>query len=646
MKFSCICVMELLVRSHRSACLRLGPAVDKEIVIDSFSLRRFHRGSTALALVFGSLVPTAQAQLPDACASLGRALVEHSCFHSTFGPFNSVLATPGSRVENTTPNLNAVHTEYRVGLPNRSGTNVVTYTPERTGVWTVFLGAEIPIEVRTTEGASFPELLTQRGDTGCEALPVAHVFELQAGTRYTLVFGPTTLESVVVVIEYTNDFLVRSGLDRDRDGYGDPGETVVTNCVPPAGYADNDLDCDDTDPLVNPGARELCDGMDQNCNGSPDDVGLQCRAGVGTCQAKGTLVCSPGAESVQCSAASTPPVDEQCNNADDDCDGMIDEGGGLCASADAPACVRQGVAAFCGCLIDLDCGDGISGRICDQTARTCVDGCSTESGRNQCPGGWECVDVGAGSVGKCEPVTGNGPNSDDDDEPPSDGATNRDEGGCSCRLNQGPSSSRGSLMLLLFAAALAARRRRAGRLSRLLLLALGASALVGCGGIASESPGDDAEAAPCTPVVGLKPVEHACSHARNGSFLNVVAASPGAGVIPSVNKVHATYVVELPEGGARPGVVHYTTSRDGEHLILVDSEEAEVRIAPPGDSPLVPITDGPVSGCEVLPRGLTTNLLEEHTYELTIARAPSSPILLFFEHLGTFGGRAWQRRCP
>ncbi len=48
------------------------------------------------------------------------------------------------------------------------------------------------------------------------------------------------------------------------------------SATPPPVDADGDgaavdEDCDDTDPTVFPGAPEICDGRDQNCDGSPDD---------------------------------------------------------------------------------------------------------------------------------------------------------------------------------------------------------------------------------------------------------------------------------------------------------------------------------------------------------------------------------------
>jgi parallel beta-helix repeat protein len=55
--------------------------------------------------------------------------------------------------------------------------------------------------------------------------------------------------------------------DADGDTYGDPNDQVVSK-NPPAGYVNNNVDCNDADPGINPGAAEVADdGIDQNCNG-------------------------------------------------------------------------------------------------------------------------------------------------------------------------------------------------------------------------------------------------------------------------------------------------------------------------------------------------------------------------------------------
>jgi RHS repeat-associated protein len=58
--------------------------------------------------------------------------------------------------------------------------------------------------------------------------------------------------------------------DMDGDGYGDPNIQVESE-TKPAGYVSNNSDCDDTDPYTYPGAPELADGKDNDCDGSIDE---------------------------------------------------------------------------------------------------------------------------------------------------------------------------------------------------------------------------------------------------------------------------------------------------------------------------------------------------------------------------------------
>lgn len=61
-------------------------------------------------------------------------------------------------------------------------------------------------------------------------------------------------------------------VDADGDGYG-TGEPVSSQdgCDPPDGYATQGGDCNDDDPERHPGATEVCDGKDQNCDGRVDE---------------------------------------------------------------------------------------------------------------------------------------------------------------------------------------------------------------------------------------------------------------------------------------------------------------------------------------------------------------------------------------
>jgi len=58
--------------------------------------------------------------------------------------------------------------------------------------------------------------------------------------------------------------------DDDVDSYGNPN-IISFGCERPQGFVENADDCDDCDPNTNPDASEICDFVDNNCNGSIDE---------------------------------------------------------------------------------------------------------------------------------------------------------------------------------------------------------------------------------------------------------------------------------------------------------------------------------------------------------------------------------------
>jgi len=133
--------------------------------------------------------------------------------------------------------------------------------------------------------------------------------------------------------------------DGDGDGFGDEAD-AVTICDPPDGYVREvaeGFDCDDTDPLIWPGAMERCDGRDQDCDGELDEdaadaltwyldadgdgYGASGPTDVRACEEPdGYTSADPGLEDCDdADAAHHPGADEYCDGDDDDCDGLTDE---------------------------------------------------------------------------------------------------------------------------------------------------------------------------------------------------------------------------------------------------------------------------------------------------------------------------------
>ena len=102
-------------------------------------------------------------------------------------------------------------------------------------------------------------------------------------------------------------------VDQDGDGFG--------------AYCPAGPDCRDGDRAVNPDAQELCDGVDNDCDRSADEgygAGQACVVGVGACARVGVVVCAEDGVSAACGAAAGAPAEELCNGLDDDCDGVVD----------------------------------------------------------------------------------------------------------------------------------------------------------------------------------------------------------------------------------------------------------------------------------------------------------------------------------
>ncbi len=124
--------------------------------------------------------------------------------------------------------------------------------------------------------------------------------------------------------------------DADGDGFGNP-DLTASACAPPEGFVADATDCDDGAATIYPDAPEICNGLDEDCDGAIDE-GVEvpfyqdadqdgfgnAAISVEACEAPSGYV----ADATDCRDTNDevyPGAPERCNGKDDDCDGEIDE---------------------------------------------------------------------------------------------------------------------------------------------------------------------------------------------------------------------------------------------------------------------------------------------------------------------------------
>lgn len=240
--------------------------------------------------------------------------------------------------------------------------------------------------------------------------------------------------------------------DFDGDGYGrDDSPRIHCAGSPPAGHAIEGGDCNDNAEKVHPGALEVCNQVDDDCNGEVDDDAVPVELypdadgdgyyGVDEYQSGETMMgCVPtegwAAEGGDCKPDDplvSPGQEEICNLYDDDCDNKVDEkvrprcGTGWCAAESSncdPAACFPGDPREESCnLFDDDC-DGL---VDDEAP---------------CEKGFGCI------AGECRPVP-----------PEEDASASASEQGGGCAMGSGSDDWLLSGYLLALVG-LARRRRR------------------------------------------------------------------------------------------------------------------------------------------------------------------------------------------
>ena len=81
------------------------------------------------------------------------------------------------------------------------------------------------------------------------------------------------IDDVLLIEEVLNTYFE----DADDDTYGNPLASIAVAGPAPSGYVLDNTDCDDTNAAINPGATEVFNGVDDNCNNEVDEgtVGIE-----------------------------------------------------------------------------------------------------------------------------------------------------------------------------------------------------------------------------------------------------------------------------------------------------------------------------------------------------------------------------------
>ncbi|MBM74143.1 MAG: hypothetical protein CMK59_01975, partial [Proteobacteria bacterium] len=205
----------------------------------------------------------------------------------------------------------------------------------------------------TDEGVDFSFYLDQDGDgfgigtdviTGCEQ-PQGRVLNGEDCVDNNADINPDAIETCDE-LDNDCDGVIDDGVkipfypDDDGDGFG-VNTYFVLDCEVPNGFSENDDDCDDVLPEFYPGATELCDGLDNDCDGDADE-GLNSiyytdadgdgfgdpAEAVETCELSGDLVDNnDDCDDTPISGPNNfPGQNETCDGRDNDCNGKVDEG--------------------------------------------------------------------------------------------------------------------------------------------------------------------------------------------------------------------------------------------------------------------------------------------------------------------------------
>lgn len=142
----------------------------------------------------------------------------------------------------------------------------------------------------------------------------------------------TDVEADGNVPDAESDVQTDASSDAEQDGGSDLSPDNGTDLAPDSG---EDIPCIPS--------TEICDLKDNDCDGDTDEdfnnLNQACSSGLGECEASGVYVCSVDGNTTTCNAVEGIAIPEECDDLDNDCDGITDEElVGCCDEGDVQDC--------------------------------------------------------------------------------------------------------------------------------------------------------------------------------------------------------------------------------------------------------------------------------------------------------------------
>jgi hypothetical protein len=289
-----------------------------------------------------NLLPNIGVNNASICLGQSASLTATGGLSYVWSPATGLSATTGSTVTSSTT-TNTVYTVTGTGANGCTNSATATVTVNALPVATIIpatattfcQGGSVVLNANTGTGLTYQWRLNGNPISGA----TSSSYTANASGSYTVVVtNASTCSSTSTAIDVTAVPNVDYFADTDGDGFGDI-TTLTSTCVQPQGYVTDNNDCKDNDASIYPGAQEICNDIDDDCNELIDDglvfITYYADADGDTFgDANNPLdacVIPDGyvTNNTDCNdnnANQNAASAEICNGEDDDCDGAIDNG--------------------------------------------------------------------------------------------------------------------------------------------------------------------------------------------------------------------------------------------------------------------------------------------------------------------------------